>query len=211
MFHSSRRYSPFMQAEVEPSPTSSSSFAGVLAALTRTRIQPSSNWEENLERDLELDVATLSYERALSAHARYRPDHSPISPLDKFRENSTMRTAAAALKPESAPELTSHAPVDQPAAQRTSTALEEKRMRASVTLRMSKAEFAQLQQRAAEAGLTVSAYLRSCTFEVEALRAQVKQALADLRTARAESLQSPRTSWLAHFLELMRIRRPAVV
>jgi hypothetical protein len=52
---------------------------------------------------------------------------------------------------------------------------------ASVTLRLSRAECMQLKQRAAEAGLTVSAYIRSCTFEAEALRAQVKQAVQQLR------------------------------
>jgi hypothetical protein len=207
MSHSSRRYSPLMQSAVEPSPTSST-FAGVLAGLTRARIQPSSSWEDDLERDLQPDVAKLSYERALSAHTRYRPDHSPVH--SEFHENSAARTAA--VQPESASESSisaaSHPPAERAAVARTS-ALEEKRMRASVTLRMSNAEFAQLQQRAAEAGLTVSAYLRSCTFEVETLRAQVKQALAELRTTRAESSQPQRTSWLAHFFELMRIRRPA--
>jgi hypothetical protein len=53
--------------------------------------------------------------------------------------------------------------------------------RASVTLRLSRAECMQLKQRAAEAGLTVSAYIRSCTFEAETLRAQVKQAVQQLR------------------------------
>jgi hypothetical protein len=54
---------------------------------------------------------------------------------------------------------------------------------ASITIRMSKAECAQLHRRAAEAGLTVSAYLRSCTFEAESLRAMVKDTLAQLRSA----------------------------
>lgn len=48
---------------------------------------------------------------------------------------------------------------------------------------MSKKECEQLHARSAEAGLTISAYLRSCTFEAEALRAQVKEALAELRSA----------------------------
>jgi hypothetical protein len=48
---------------------------------------------------------------------------------------------------------------------------------------MSEAEYTQLQERAAEAGITVSAYLRSCTFEAESLRAQVKETLALLRPA----------------------------
>ncbi len=57
------------------------------------------------------------------------------------------------------------------------------RKSASVTMRMTGGECAQLHQRAAEAGLTVSAYLRSCAFEVETLRAQVKEALAQLSAA----------------------------
>ncbi len=50
-----------------------------------------------------------------------------------------------------------------------------------MTIRLSKAECARLRERAAEAGLTVSAYLRSCALEAEALRAEVKQALAELK------------------------------
>ncbi len=72
---------------------------------------------------------------------------------------------------------------------------------ASITIRLSKAECAQLRKRAAEAGLTVSAYLRSCTFEAETLRAQVKEALAQLRPATSKRNAAPhpasvRRSWL---------------
>jgi hypothetical protein len=56
----------------------------------------------------------------------------------------------------------------------------------SITIRMSKAECAQLHRRAAEAGLTVSAYLRSCTFEAESLRAMVKDTMAQLRSAQTQ-------------------------
>jgi hypothetical protein len=52
---------------------------------------------------------------------------------------------------------------------------------------MSKAECAQLHRRAAEAGLTVSAYLRSCTFEAESLRAMVKDTLAQLCTVTTQA------------------------
>jgi hypothetical protein len=54
---------------------------------------------------------------------------------------------------------------------------------ASITIRLSEAECAQLRQRAAEAGLTISAYLRSCTFEAESLRALVRDTMAQLRQA----------------------------
>ena len=62
---------------------------------------------------------------------------------------------------------------------------------ASVTIRLSQAECARLHERAAEAGVTVSAYLRSCTFEAEALRAEVKAALADLRAAGVQGTEGP--------------------
>ncbi|HLI02845.1 MAG TPA: hypothetical protein VKU93_01135 [Terracidiphilus sp.] len=190
MSHARRRYSPLMQTVVEPLPAASG-FAGVLAALAGGKTQSSCRWEDDPELDPEPDVATLSYERALSFHARYRPDGSP----------------EAASR---APEAPAAAQNPAACAPRTPAACEEKRMRASVTLRMSKAELAQLQQRAAEAGLTVSAYLRSCAFEMETLRAQVKQALAELRTARQEPSPPPRASWLARFLGPMRLRRPAI-
>jgi hypothetical protein len=70
----------------------------------------------------------------------------------------------------------------------------------SITIRLSKAECDQLRERAAEAGLTVSAYLRSCTLEVESLRAQVKEALAELRSAGSKAVSTavplPRRSLL---------------
>ena len=61
-----------------------------------------------------------------------------------------------------------------------------------VTLRLSHAESAKLHERAAEAGLTVSAYIRSCVFEVEALRTQVREALAQLRSAACHEQQDKR-------------------
>jgi hypothetical protein len=54
---------------------------------------------------------------------------------------------------------------------------------ASVTIRMTRAECAQLHERSAAAGMTVSAYLRLCIFEAETLRAQVKEALAQFNAA----------------------------
>ncbi len=57
------------------------------------------------------------------------------------------------------------------------------RKSASVTVRLTSAEDERLRQRAVEAGMTISAYLRSCAFEVETLRAQVKQTIAEMRHA----------------------------
>jgi len=61
-----------------------------------------------------------------------------------------------------------------------------------VTLRLSHAESAQLHERATEAGLTVSAYLRSCVFEVEGLRTQVREALSQFRSATPHDAQLTR-------------------
>jgi predicted DNA binding CopG/RHH family protein len=70
---------------------------------------------------------------------------------------------------------------------------------ASITIRLSRGDCAQLHQRAAEAGLTVSAYLRSCALEAESLRSLVKETMAQLRTAtspvKAACPAAARHSW----------------
>lgn len=58
----------------------------------------------------------------------------------------------------------------------------------SVTLRMNRQEASQVRQRAADAGLTVSAYIRSCVCEAEVLRAQVKSALQEMRQASEQKM-----------------------
>jgi predicted DNA binding CopG/RHH family protein len=78
---------------------------------------------------------------------------------------------------------------------------------ASITVRLSKEECAQLRRRAAEAGLTISAYLRSCSVEAESLRAQVKDTLAQMRaeSPKENQVAAPRGSgrwfdWLRRLL-----------
>lgn len=151
------------QLAADPAPT----FAGLLASLTLPK-KPIIPLDE-----LEPDVATLTYESALRTHARYRTDPIPDLDCPPPKPIEKMPAADAALKPES------------PSPAGALTSLEQSRKRSSITIRLTHSECAQLHQRAAEAGLTVSAYLRSCTVEVESLRAQVKQALADLRSPRS--------------------------
>ena len=119
------------------------------------------------------DIATLSYEQALRTHARYRPpapDLEPLPPADTdlraIRSSTVPQRSAVALRPV--------AHTVEPPNPTLKTA--------SITIRLSEAESAQLHRRAAESGLTLSAYLRSCTLEVETLRAQVKETLAQLRS-----------------------------
>lgn len=162
----------------------STSFAGLLAALTTARTRttqrsvPASPSSHFLADNLEDDVATLTYERALQNHARYR-SNEPVS------TSAFPQASQAASEAPSQPGKESKAAPKLVTAQSLSSSIDRSlphvKKTASVTLRMSPAEFSQLQQRATEANLSVSAYLRSCTFEAEALRAQVKQAIAELR------------------------------
>lgn len=54
--------------------------------------------------------------------------------------------------------------------------------RAVVSIRLSAEELMMLRQRAAESGISVSEYVRSCVVEADRLRVQVKQAVADMRS-----------------------------
>jgi hypothetical protein len=126
-------------------------------------------------------VATLSYERALRTHARYRTgnplsadptDRSLTQPAEPSYEALSADAATAVPVSANAEAWVTHGPA---------TALDRNLKSSSITIRLSHEECAQLRKRAAEAGLTVSAYLRSCTFEAESLRAMVKDTLAQLR------------------------------
>ena len=196
---------------------SNSSFAGLLASLAGPARQRSAAqvpaW---IDESLEEDIATLSYERALRAHARYR-----ATPLPDAAFVPPPPAAAAKREPEPPPAVplqAAPAPVAAaatPAAEFVEAAEElalgqEKGLKcASVTIRLSQEEDAQLRKRAAEAGLTVSAYLRSCTFEAERLRSLVKETLAELKRSnavqRTQQPPSERGGW--HWLWRLLIPR----
>src|SRR5215469_3133743 len=133
------------------------SFAGILASVAGPK-NGETPWNDD---QLAEDVATISYERALRAHARVRPGDS-----------------VGEAVPGLATPVASGPPAD-----RDSGSHLRSLKKSSITIRLSETECAQLRTRAAEAGLTVSAYLRSCTLEVESLRAQVKDALVQLRNS----------------------------
>lgn len=52
-----------------------------------------------------------------------------------------------------------------------------------VSIRLNDTEIERLRERAAESGISVSAYMRSCVLDAERLRAQVKEALAEMRAS----------------------------
>jgi predicted DNA binding CopG/RHH family protein len=195
-----------MQPANSPAPApSAASFASLLAALATPAPKSEPDWDDAALAD---DVATLSYERALRSHARYRPNDNGESVLAQdaevqdaevadFSEDATAaplpRNRVAGPEAFARAHEAAKSELAQRAAERTPSAFERSLKNASITIRMSKAESEQLHRRAAEAGLTVSAYLRSCTFEAEALRAQVKEVLTELRSATARPKPDSRT------------------
>ena len=164
-----------------PSP-SAQSFAGLLASLAapeKNGTERATGWDEE---ELADDLVTLSYEHALRAQATREAGLGESSDAGDPLEKLPHRTRAGEHDHASSASL------------RTT----------SVTIRLSHLETARLRRRAAEAGLTVSAYVRSCVLETDALRSQVKEALAEMKTA-VESTPAPTrerwTGWMG------RIRR----
>jgi predicted DNA binding CopG/RHH family protein len=162
-------------------PAAVAGFANLLSGLIASKPAPKSSdpWNDDA---LAQDVATLSYEQALRSHARYRPSGPPNPSSLTDLDSPISQPDATAQQTACAGSRSNARPVDS---------LEESRKSASITIRLRSTECEQLRERAAAAGLTVSAYLRSCVFEVESLRAQVKDTLAQLRSASAAAEPNP--------------------
>ena len=163
-----------------------SAFAGLMASLTglgdnRDR-EPAPS-----ETGFSDDVVSLSYEQALKNHARYRPRN----PLDLAAMHDQDDDRDQSMEPAAEPQ---HDPTAETTSDRFHGMTTNASLRsASVTVRLTADEFERLKQRSAEAGLTVSAFLRSCAFEVETLRGQVKAAVVALRTATNRDTSSSHT------------------
>jgi hypothetical protein len=167
-----------MMETVEAPPSGADSFASLLAGLAAARHTTSDEW--NVEHLVD-DVATISYEQALRAQTRY-----PVPELDASRTEECQET----VLDEAAVPAVERRSGSSPASAESRGSQMESRRSASITIRLTRAECDQLHERAVAAGMTVSAYLRSCTFEVEALRAQVKQALAQFSRAAGSELKA---------------------
>lgn len=151
-----------------------SSFAGALAAFAMD-VSGTSGAEDKSaaanDDGLADDVASFSYEHLLRRQSRFKAvNRSAV-------DTSGLDTAG-----------------------RDSVVPDREHKSASITIRLSHAECAQLRKRATAANLTVSAYMRSCILEAETLRAQVKEALAELRAATPDESRravprAPRRWW----------------
>jgi len=182
---------------------STRSFAGLMAAiaLPDKALQPEGDLDEEDE-----DVASLSYEHALRSHARFHPLSTTNQPSVAPAADS--HASVKTVDPNTA--KAGSEPLDSTNPQGTNTPPQPARRCSSVTVRLSAPESEQLHLRAAEAGMTVSAYLRSCAFEVESLRAEVKTTLSQLRslsTTKQETIPPGRLrSWLRFFKLPNRLR-----
>lgn len=159
-------------------PASEPNFAGLLASFAVPKHANTHTAAARNNGALEDDVVTLTYEQALRNQTRHRAD-------ERGRETSAIQATRTDEIASAGSGETPH-----PASGRESRT-------ASVTIRLSKSECAMLHQRAAEAGISVSAYLRSCVLEADALRKQVKDALLELKTAaKTDTAPAPvRRSW----------------
>lgn len=149
------------------------SFASILSSLTPVPHQAGVERDPWNDEKLEDDVVRLSDNQAL---------RSPAA-----RESTGLE--ARSDKPAGHPHHAKNTSESEGGSGEVSPGFVQTQLRktSSVTIRLSKSDCERLRLRAAEAGLTVSAYLRSCAFEVESLRTQVKQALAQIRQPVSDS------------------------
>lgn len=163
-----------------PAAKGAASFASLLESFTGPAKKTNGMWDDTALLD---DVATITYEQAIRSHRR-------VAAAEALPAAEPIPGAAP-----SAPQGSPIAPV-------------KKRKTASITIRLTDAEEAQLHERAAAAQLSVSAYLRSCIFEAEELRTKVKEALARMQVPPLTA-QPPR-NWHERFLSRFSHRAKAV-
>jgi predicted DNA binding CopG/RHH family protein len=164
-----------------------------VAASTDDAAQATDAASDLTEQEQNDESTLLSYESALRTHARY---HAAPESDWLVRERETQEQAEAEAMAATGGKSAEAQKAAEFLAEKLQPGryLERDLKCSSITIRMSAAECAQLRQRAVEAGMTVSAYLRSCTFEAEALRAQVKEVMAELRAEAAEKLNDTEKS-----------------
>lgn len=162
-----------------PAIKSAGSFSSLLESFTGPAKKSDGMWDDSTLLD---DVANISYEQALRSHRR-------VLPVESLPADESLSAAGLATE------------------RSLSGAAGKKKKSSSITIRLTEAEETQLHQRAAAAQLSVSAYLRSCIFEVELLRSQVKEALLQMKAATAlsphasdESQSKPKSGWRARLI-----------
>lgn len=189
------------------SSSADTSFAGLLADFAAPAPESDPAWPEAdpawIDSLLADDVATIRHKKT-----QYRPK-SP-------GPESQPPPGPASAFPQALPR---HSPKGSAKFSQAASPVEDRKS-ASITIRLSKAECELLHKRAAAADLTISAYLRSCVFEVESLRSEVKDAVSQLRSASAGERKPvqravppashPCSGWLTGLLSRRRREEPPI-
>lgn len=179
-------YAVPMPESAQPASSKNTGFASFFTSFTNLSEKRNDDWDIS---ELADDVATISYEQALRS---CRAGRAPETATEKLQDETLTAVVSAASN--------------------YRAGSEKQRKGASITLRLTASEQAQLHQRAASAKLSVSAYIRSCIFEVESLRIQVKEALAQMQstsrqTTSPNSGEKSSHSWRSRFLPAWSRRR----
>lgn len=191
-------------------------FAGMLAKASMPE-RSARSWLAGDDFAINEEIVPLSYEQALKKHARRSSVSQTSERIDRVasllaetlaekREQTAAeaRKSAANLPAEYGSVSEIEWPIlevqeyqeakSTPAPVAASLIRPSETKAVSITLRMSREEANQVHKRAADAGLTTSAYIRSCVCEAEVLRAQVKSALQEMRQASAQKVISVPTN-----------------
>jgi predicted DNA binding CopG/RHH family protein len=203
-------YSSEELSGAEDAQTPSADFAGLMAKMNSSGRSARSWLAEDAAPTMLDEIIPLSYEQALKKHARRPSVEHTAEKIDRvaslLAENLAERRNHSTVHTEQSPanelaEGFATREIDRDskefeqdtlslnrASAQTAKATETKA--ASITLRMSEQEAIQVRKRAADAGLTISAYIRSCVCEAELLRAQVKSALIEIRQVNSRKEES---------------------
>ena len=114
--------------------------------------------------------------KAVSVHGQNHSQNDMLQPVPASVPSTVVQSPRTAKSNTQRPSTSASLEVT-----RRDCALEQRH--AVVSIRVNDMEFDQLRLRAAESGLSVSAYMRSCVLDAEHLRTQVKQALAEMRSS----------------------------
>jgi len=168
-----------MNTHVAPAASNMERVASPKESLKPRRPKPLSHRKKLSQASSQLDPSAAQFRRASARNPEAKSSAEVMIDSRSGRRRSSVGRSSIARASGDKGEL-QHVRKSQPL-ERLQHGLGAERRRMTVSVRLSEQESTQLRQRAAESGISVSAYMRSCVLEADHLRAQVKQALAEMR------------------------------
>lgn len=164
-------------------------------ALCSSRYRWPGNSRTSAKKKQEPETPAVKLETRASTQPRRKPQPKPKSAAKDRLKPAFREVLEEAVKPAAAVATTAPA---EPA---------ELGRQVAISIRLAPAERAIIKTRAAEAGITASAYIRQCALEVEQLRAQVREAVARMERGRTAPSASLRPGFLSRCLRRLFHRR----